>query len=87
MANIIPKDTHHLVMDFLNGDVAKSRDAQIKVLDMVTALFIEASPSPIKTAMNMLGMNVGGCRLPMVPMEAHNEAFLKSTLEAYGLLK
>ena len=87
MANIIPKDTHNLVMDFLNGDVAKSRDAQIKVLDMVTALFIEASPSPIKTAMNMLGMNVGECRLPMVPMEAHNAAFLKGALEAYGLLK
>lgn len=86
MANIIPKDTHNLVMDFLNGDVAKSRDTQIKVLDMVHALFIEASPSPIKTAMNMMGMEVGGCRLPMVPMEAHNEALLKKALEEYGLL-
>lgn len=86
MANIIPKDTHNMVMDFLNGEVTKSRDAQIKVLDLVHALFIEASPSPIKTAMNMLGMNVGECRLPMVPMEAENEALLKDALTNYGLL-
>lgn len=86
MANIIPKDTHNMVMDFLNGEVAKSREAQIKVLDMVHALFIEASPSPIKTAMNMLGMQVGPCRLPIVEMEPHNEAYLKDVLKAYGLL-
>lgn len=87
MANIIPKDTHHLVMDFLNGDVVKSREAQIKVLDLVHALFVEASPSPIKTAMNILGMEVGPCRLPMVPMEAHNEALLKKALLEYGLIQ
>lgn len=87
MANIIPKDTHNMVMDFLNGNVTKSRDAQIKVLDMVHALFIESSPSPIKTAMNMLGMNVGACRLPITAMEPENEALLKDVLVNYGLLK
>ena len=86
MANIIPKDTHNMIMDFLNGEVAKSRDAQIKVLDLVHALFIEASPSPIKTAMNMLGMSVGQCRLPIVEMEPHNEELLKNVLKEYGLL-
>lgn len=86
MANIIPKDTHNMVMDFLNGDVAKSRDAQIKVLDLVHALFIEASPSPIKTAMNMLGMGAGPCRLPIVAMEPENEVLLKNALKQYGLL-
>lgn len=86
MANIIPKDTHNMVMDFLNGEVAKSREAQIKVLDLVHALFIEASPSPIKTAMNMLGMNAGPCRLPIVAMEPENEALLKNVLQQYGLL-
>lgn len=86
MANIIPKDTHNMVMDFLNGEVAKSREAQIKVLDLVHALFIEASPSPVKTAMNMLGMGAGPCRLPIVAMEPENEAILKNALKQYGLL-
>ena len=86
MANIIPKDTHNIYARFMAGDIEGARARQLKVLDLVKALFIEASPSPIKEAMNALGMNVGGCRLPLVPMEPHNKAFLLETLKAYGLL-
>ena len=37
--------------------------------------------------MNIMGMNVGECRLPLVPMEPHNKAFLVKALQDYGLLK
>lgn len=86
MANIIPKDTHKMVDLFMKGQIEASRDLQLKVLDLVHALFIEASPSPIKEAMNMLGMNVGHCRLPMVDMEEENKVILKKALKDYGLL-
>lgn len=87
MANIIPKDTHDIYARFMAGDIEGARAIQLKVLDLVKALFIEASPSPIKEAMNALGMNVGNCRLPLVPMEPENKAFLLKTLREYGLLK
>ena len=87
MANIIPKDTHDIYARFMAGDIEGARALQLKVLDLVKALFIEASPSPTKEAMNAMGMNVGGCRLPIVGMEPHNKAFLIDTLKAYGLLK
>lgn len=87
MANIIPKDTHDIYARFMAGDIEGARALQLKVLDLVKALFIEASPSPIKEAMNTMGMNVGGCRLPLVPMEPHNKAFLVKALKDYGLLK
>ncbi len=87
MANIIPKDTHDIYARFMAGDIKGAQELQLKVLDLVKALFIEASPSPTKEAMNALGMNVGACRLPIVEMEAHNKAFLHETLKAYGLLK
>lgn len=86
MANIIPRDTHELVASFMAGDLAKSREIQLKVLDLVHALFCEASPAPVKEAMNLMNMNVGDCRLPMVPMEPSNREYLKKTLEAYGLI-
>lgn len=86
MANIIPKDTHELCARFMAGDIEGARQIQLKVLDLIKALFIEASPSPTKEAMNLMGMNVGGCRLPIVEMEPHNKAFLIETLKAYGLL-
>jgi len=86
MANIIPKDTHEICARFMAGDIEGSRLLQLKVLDLVKALFIEASPSPIKKAMNLLGMEVGGCRLPLVPMELKNQAFLVDALKDYNLL-
>ena len=86
MANIIPKDTHDLCARFIAGDLEGSRALQLKVLDLVKALFIESSPSPVKKAMNLMGMDVGGCRLPLVPMELKNQAFLVDTLKTYGLL-
>lgn len=87
MANIIPKDTHEMCARFMAGDVAGARAMQLKVLDLVKALFIEASPSPTKEAMNAMGMGIGDCRLPIVKMEAHNREFLMKTLTEYGLLR
>lgn len=87
MANIIPKDTHEMCTKFFSGDITGARDMQLKVLDLVKALFIEASPSPVKEAMNLIGMKVGGCRLPLVPMEEGNREFLIRALTSYGLLK
>lgn len=86
MANIIPHDTHELVARFMAGDLKGARDIQIKVLDLVNALFIEASPSPTKEAMNLMGMNVGTCRLPLVKMTEANREILIQALKAYGLI-
>ncbi len=86
MANIIPKDTHDIYAHFVKGDLEGSRNLQLKVLDLVKALFIEASPIPVKQAMNLMGMNVGSCRLPLISMETKNQTFLMDTMKAYGLL-
>lgn len=86
MANIIPKDTHDMVAKYLSGDAEGSRKLQLKTLDLIKALFIEVSPVPIKTAMNLLGMDVGSCRLPLVDMSDKNLEILKKELKNYGLL-
>lgn len=86
MANIIPRDTHDIYEKFIAGNIEGSRELQLKALDLVNAIFIEASPTPIKEAMNMLGMNVGKCRLPLVDMEPHNIETLRKALISYGLL-
>lgn len=86
MANIIPRDTHDIVARYLSGDVEGSRNLQLKALDLIKALFIEVSPVPIKEAMNLLGMKVGSCRLPLVGMSDRNLEILKLELKKYGLL-
>ena len=86
MANIIPKDTHDIVAKYLEGDVAGSRELQLKVLDLIKALFVEVSPIPIKAAMNLMGMNVGKCRMPLVDISEKNLEILKKAMRNYGLI-
>jgi 4-hydroxy-tetrahydrodipicolinate synthase len=85
MANIIPKDTHDIVMKYLSGDIEGGRKLQLKTLDLVKALFIEVSPIPVKAAMNLMGLGVGKCRMPLVDMEEKNLGILRNAMEKYGL--
>ena len=85
VANILPKETHNLVMTYLEGDVKTARDYQLKMNGLIHTLFIEVNPIPIKTAMNLLGMKVGQFRLPLTEMNKENIELLKTELIQYGL--
>jgi len=85
MANIIPKDTHDMVAKYLSGDIEGSRKIQLKTLNLIKALFIDVSPIPVKAAMNLLGMNVGSCRMPLIDMTENNLKILQKSMEDYGL--
>ena len=85
LANILPKVTHDLVSSYLEGEVNKARDLQLSVNGLVHTLFIEVNPIPVKTAMNLMGMNVGNLRLPLTEMAAENLAILQDELTKYGL--
>ncbi len=87
MANIIPADTHRLVASWLEGDLAGSLRLQLKALPLVKALFSDVNPIPVKAAMNLLGMDVGDCRLPLCGMSDAGLAGLRAALAGYGLLK
>ncbi|MCT4507816.1 MAG: 4-hydroxy-tetrahydrodipicolinate synthase [Tepidibacter sp.] len=84
VANICPKDTHDLVYKFLEGDVEGSRKLQLDMKALIDALFIEVNPVPVKTAMNLLGFDMGELRLPLVDMDDCNLSVLKKELTDYG---
>ena len=86
-ANLIPQDFHQMVSKFLAGDIEGSRKIQLQALNLIKALFIEVSPIPIKAALNLLGMNVGICRMPLVEMSETNLAILAQEMKNYGLLE
>ncbi|MCC9293293.1 4-hydroxy-tetrahydrodipicolinate synthase [Clostridium sp. MT-14] len=87
LANIIPKDMHDMCKLFLEGKVEEAAAMQLKALSLMNTMFIETNPIPIKTAMNILGMNVGHLRLPLCSMSEENLKIVKSELKNYGLLK
>ncbi len=80
LANIAPDQTHELVSSYQSGDIAHARDVQLKYLELIHALFAETSPAPLKEAMNLLGMKVGPCRLPLGPVSESTRQRLEKAL-------
>ncbi len=70
LANICPRETHEMVASYLRGDVEQARLLQLRYLELIDALFCEVNPIPVKEAMNQLGMDVGGYRLPLYEISA-----------------
>lgn len=86
LANVVPEDTHDMVMEYLSGDRHKALELQLKTLNLTHALFCEVNPIPVKTALNLMGKQVGPMRSPMCEMEPEHVETLKKALVAYGLL-
>ncbi|MGB3368264.1 MAG: 4-hydroxy-tetrahydrodipicolinate synthase [Acidaminobacteraceae bacterium] len=86
VANILPKETHDMVALYLEGKTTQAAELQLKLKPLIDSLFIEVNPIPVKTALNLMGKNVGGFRLPLSEMDPKNEAILKSELSKAGLL-
>lgn len=87
LSNILPRETHEIAQHCLNNDFVKAAELQIKYLDLANSLFIDVNPIPVKEAMNILGMNAGECRLPMLRMEQSKIDVLTASLKNAGLIK
>ena len=87
LSNILPKETHDMVASYLEGDVAKSCEMQLKYFDLVKALFCEVNPIPVKKALNLRGMEVGSLRLPLTEMEDANAKRLEEEMRKAGVIK
>ena len=85
LSNIAPEQTHEIVASYLAGDVAKSTAMQLEALDVVNGLFSEVNPIPVKAALNMMGFEVGGLRMPLSVMEDKNQEKLRAAMTAYGI--
>ena len=85
LSNIAPRYTHDLAMSYLEGDVQKSCEMQLKALPLVRALFSEVNPIPVKAAMNLMGKEVGPLRMPLTEMEEEHKEALKQAMIDFGL--
>jgi len=86
LSNIAPKAAHDMVMSYLNGDHETARKLQLKMMPLISALFCEVSPIPVKAAMNLMGMEAGPLRRPLTEIEPQNLEKLKKAMTDFGLL-
>jgi len=87
LSNIIPKDVHNMVENFLNGNINEAIKMQLDTLKLTSALFSEVNPIPVKAACNMMGFNAGIPRLPLIEMSKSGKENLKNEMINYGVLK
>ena len=83
LSNLFPKETHNIVFDFLEGNINKAIDGQIKAIPLIKALFSEVNPIPVKAGLNMVGYNVGIPRLPLIEMSEKGKEKLQKSIEEY----
>lgn len=86
LSNVAPKETHDIVMEYLEGDRERALDIQLRYLDLINALFCEVNPIPVKGAMNIMGYNVGKLRLPLTELEESHKEYVKASLGEVGLI-
>ena len=87
LSNILPKETHDMVASYLDGDVVKSCEMQLKYFDLVKAFFCEIYLITAKKELNMMGMEVGSLRLPLTEMEDANAKRLEEEMRKAGVIK
>ncbi len=86
LSNVLPKQTHEICAAFLAGDTQKSAQLQLYYLALANALFMDVNPIPVKDALNLMGKEVGGCRLPLCPMDDAGQQKLAAVLRQYDLM-
>jgi len=85
LSNIVPKDVHNMVQYYLDGNVSEATKLQLNSIELVSALFCEVNPMPVKAACNMIGFDAGIPRLPLVEMSSAGKERLKKAMINYGI--
>ncbi|MFQ9153612.1 MAG: 4-hydroxy-tetrahydrodipicolinate synthase [Blautia sp.] len=85
LSNVAPKETHDMVMNYLNGDLEKAREMQLKALPLINALFSEVNPIPVKKAMSFMGWEAGPLRAPLSEMEDAHAEVLRQAMKDFGI--
>ena len=81
LSNIMPKYTHDMVYEYLNGNLEKATKMQLEVIELIDMLFCEVNPIPVKYALNVMGYNFGVPRLPLTELSKPNQEKMVKVLK------
>ncbi|MEG0693442.1 MAG: 4-hydroxy-tetrahydrodipicolinate synthase [Oscillospiraceae bacterium] len=86
LSNVLPKETHDICELFFKGEINASRELQLRLLRFINSLFMDVNPIPVKEAMNLMGLDVGECRLPLIKMDTAQIEKLKAVMTRINLI-
>ena len=85
-ANVMPGMCRQIVADYAGGNQARALKTHLKYLELMNGLFMEVNPIPVKSAMNLMGLDAGPLRLPLCEMSREHQTALRAMMEEAGLL-
>jgi 4-hydroxy-tetrahydrodipicolinate synthase len=86
VSNVAPADMAGMCNAFFKGDLAKAKALHYKMWPLTEAMFFETNPTPVKTALKLMGKITGEVRQPLCPMSKANEDKLRQVMQKYGLI-
>ena len=84
-ANIIPRQVHEMCRMYLDGRTREAGQMQLRLLDLMDAMFWDVNPIPVKAALAMMGFCGENYRLPLVPMDEERKEQLRKLMESHRL--
>lgn len=81
LSNVRPKYTHNICQNYFDGNTETATKMQLDAIPLISALFSEVNPIPVKEALNICGYDFGVPRLPLIPMSAGKREVLKKCLD------
>lgn len=85
LSNVAPKETHDICAKYLAGDVQGACELQLKAIPLIEQLFCEVNPIPVKKAVNLMGMECGGLRMPLTELSPEHEKSLAQAMRDFGI--
>jgi len=85
LSNVMPRETHDMVMEYLNGNTAEATRLQLHTLGLTRALFCEVNPIPVKAALKLMGKCTGTLRAPLTEIEPEHLELLRGEMKRLGL--
>ncbi|WP_416150895.1 4-hydroxy-tetrahydrodipicolinate synthase [Salipaludibacillus sp. HK11] len=79
-SHIIGNEMQEMVKSFKEGDINKAAMIHQRLLPTMRTMFIAPSPAPVKTALQLKGMDVGGVRLPLIPLTSEERQMISDIL-------
>ena len=85
LSNVAPRETHDICAKFFDGDVKGACELQLKAIPLIEQLFSEVNPIPVKKAVNLMGMECGGVRMPLTELTPEHEKTLAQAMKDFGI--
>lgn len=85
--HIVGTQMQEMITAFLTGDLAKAQAIHLALTPFFKAIFITTNPIPIKTAVNLIGLQAGPLRLPMVAATDSELEHVKKAMRDIGVIE